>query len=177
MVTVIVFNVIVITLAVLIHYEFLYRITSWLPHMRVRQRFRIVLIVLIALTAHAVEVWLFAVAFFVMHHADGWGHLQGNFGGELLDCVYFSFTTYTTLGMGDIEPIGNLRKASFPEIWNSPEARELRASIARKDCYCTNEVFLWPSIVFQPDELAKAWTGSKAWKRVTPLEPEERIDL
>ena len=85
MVTVIVFNVIVITLAVLIHYEFLYRITSWLPHMRVRQRFRIVLIVLIALTAHAVEVWLFAVAFFVMHHADGWGHLQGNFGGELLD--------------------------------------------------------------------------------------------
>ena len=106
MVTVIVFNVIVITLAVLIHYEFLYRITSWLPHMRVRQRFRIVLIVLIALTAHAVEVWLFAVAFFVMHHADGWGHLQGNFGGELLDSVYFS---YTTLGMGDIEPIGNLR--------------------------------------------------------------------
>ncbi|EEB77646.1 hypothetical protein GPB2148_582 [marine gamma proteobacterium HTCC2148] len=26
-----------------------------------------------------------------------------------MDCVYFSFTTYTTLGMGDIEPIGDLR--------------------------------------------------------------------
>lgn len=27
----------------------------------------------------------------------------------LLDCVSFSFTTYTTLGMGDIEPIRDLR--------------------------------------------------------------------
>ena len=28
---------------------------------------------------------------------------------SLLDCVYFSFTTFTTLGFGDIEPIGDLR--------------------------------------------------------------------
>ena len=26
-----------------------------------------------------------------------------------MDCVYFSFTTYTTLGFGDIEPFGDLR--------------------------------------------------------------------
>ena len=40
---------------------------------------------------------------------DDWGHLQGNFDGSLLDCVYYSFTTYTTLGLGDIEPHGDLR--------------------------------------------------------------------
>lgn len=74
------------------------------------------------------------------------------------------------------EPIGNIRKASFPEIWNSKEAKELRESIACKECYCTNEVFLWPSIVFQPQELAKAWVGSKAWKRVEPLKADERVD-
>ena len=44
-----------------------------------------------------------------MHHAEGWGKLQGNSEGTLLDCVYFSFTTYTTVGYGDIEPIGHLR--------------------------------------------------------------------
>ena len=50
------------------------------------------------------------------HEAAGEGkgsekpfHLQGNFAGTLLDCVYFSFTTYTPLGTGDIEPIGDLR--------------------------------------------------------------------
>merc|ERR1712138_98132 len=41
--------------------------------------------------------------------ADGWGLLIGNFSGSLLDCVYFSFTTFTTLGYGDIVPLGQLR--------------------------------------------------------------------
>jgi len=44
-----------------------------------------------------------------MHHADNWGYFVGNFEGSLLDCAYFSFTSYTTLGFGDIVPIGDLR--------------------------------------------------------------------
>lgn len=52
-------------------------------------------------------------------------------------------------------PIGNLRKNSFTEIWNSVAAQELRASIRAKECFCTNEVFLWPSIVFQPTSLVR----------------------
>ncbi len=62
-------------------------------------------------------------------------------------------------------PLGNLRERSFPEIWNSDEAHELRASIARRECYCTNEVFLWPSIVFQPMQLARAMVGGKVWRQ------------
>jgi hypothetical protein len=102
-------NLFVIGLAVIIHYEFLYRITLLMPKMKIRHRYRIVLGVFVALTAHAAEVWIFAFAFFLMHKSEGWGHLQGNFDGSLLDCVYFSFTTYTTLGFGDIQPIGDLR--------------------------------------------------------------------
>ena len=52
-------------------------------------------------------------------------------------------------------PIGNLRKNSFSEIWRSHHAAEIRRSIANKECYCTNEIFMWPSIVFQPIELTK----------------------
>ncbi len=63
------------------------------------------------------------------------------------------------------KPLGNLRKQTFWEIWNSEEAERLRASIARKDCYCTTEVFLWPSIVYQPMSLAKALAGAKVWQR------------
>jgi len=44
-----------------------------------------------------------------MHRAEAWGHLEGNFTGSLMDCVYFSFTTFTTLGFGDITPLGDLR--------------------------------------------------------------------
>jgi hypothetical protein len=109
MVTVYFVNIVVITAAVLIHYEFLYRVTALLPRLRIRHRLRILAIVLIALTAHSAEVWVFGIAFYLMHAADGWGHLQGNFDGSLMDCIYFSFTSYTTLGTGDIEPFGDLR--------------------------------------------------------------------
>jgi MoaA/NifB/PqqE/SkfB family radical SAM enzyme len=66
-------------------------------------------------------------------------------------------------------PLGNLRDRSFSDIWTSPEARALRKSIADRQCYCTNEVFLWPSIVYQPYQLARAMVGARAWRSVRPL--------
>jgi MoaA/NifB/PqqE/SkfB family radical SAM enzyme len=65
------------------------------------------------------------------------------------------------------KPLGNLRQQSFWEIWHSEEARRLRESIVRKDCYCTTEVFLWPSIVYQPTRLAQAMLGAKVWRKAT----------
>ncbi len=58
-------------------------------------------------------------------------------------------------------PLGNLRNKSFFEIWDSPEAKALREQIKAKQCYCTNEVFMWPSIVFQPVQLTRAMIGSR----------------
>lgn len=99
----------VVTFAVVIHYEFLYRLTRLMPQLKIKHRFRIVLGVFTALVAHSIEVLIFAVAYYFMHGAKGWGELRGNFNGSLFDCSYFSFTTYTTLGFGDIEPTGMLR--------------------------------------------------------------------
>ena len=109
MIAVYVVNMLVIGLVVTIHYEFLFRITLLMPMLKIRHRLRIVLGVFLALAAHAVEVWVFALAYFQMNRSDEWGGLRGNFDGSLLDCVYFSFTTYTTLGFGDITPFGDLR--------------------------------------------------------------------
>jgi MoaA/NifB/PqqE/SkfB family radical SAM enzyme len=73
-------------------------------------------------------------------------------------------------------PIGNLRQQSFMQIWRSHMAGEIRKSIRDKECYCTNEIFMWPSIVFQPAQLAKSVVGARVWERVIPLTPHERID-
>jgi MoaA/NifB/PqqE/SkfB family radical SAM enzyme len=70
-------------------------------------------------------------------------------------------------------PLGNLRKKSFFEIWDSPEAQTLRASIRARECHCTTEVFLWPSVVFQPVQLARAAVGARLWRAV-PTEEEYR---
>jgi hypothetical protein len=72
-------------------------------------------------------------------------------------------------------PLGNLRQKSFREIWNSPEAQALRKSIAAKACYCTNEVFLWPSITYQPQQLVRAMIGAKVWQAVKPLAGDEKV--
>jgi MoaA/NifB/PqqE/SkfB family radical SAM enzyme len=74
-------------------------------------------------------------------------------------------------------PLGNLRQQSFWEIWSSPKANELRESIERRECHCTTEVFLWPSITFQPVQLARAMVSSRAWRRATPLPVVDRVAL
>ncbi len=102
-------NVIIVSLSVLIHYEFLYRSTLLLPKINVKHRFRIVLVVFIALIAHVVEIWLFALGYFLMAKDKAFGSIGGNFDGSLMDSVYFSFTNFTTLGFGDIEPFGAIR--------------------------------------------------------------------
>ena len=73
-------------------------------------------------------------------------------------------------------PLGNLRRQTFMEIWRSHVARKIRRSIRDKECYCTNEIFMWPSIVFQPAQLAKSMVGAKVWKKVEPLRHDEHAD-
>jgi hypothetical protein len=109
MIYVFLLNSLVVAIAVIVHYEFLYRLTLYIPVMRIRHRYRIVVGVFGALVAHAFEIWIFAIAYYLMNRADGWGSLTGNFDGSLIDCGYFSFTVFTTLGFGDIAPVGNLR--------------------------------------------------------------------
>lgn len=102
-------NIAIITLAVLIHYEFLYRVSAYIPKMKIKHRFRIVFGVFVALIAHSLEIWLFSLAYYFLPEAGSWGYIEGNFDGSLLDCVYFSYTTFTTLGVGDIQPHGPIR--------------------------------------------------------------------
>lgn len=107
---VILINSLIVVIVVAVHYEFLHVMGRLLPRFGEHfHRERISLAVLGTLVAHAVEVWIFAGAYYLMHHADTWGHLTGNFSGTLMDCAYFSFTTFTTLGFGDIEPFGHIR--------------------------------------------------------------------
>jgi sulfatase maturation enzyme AslB (radical SAM superfamily) len=75
------------------------------------------------------------------------------------------------------KPLGNLRQKSFREMWLSPEAEALRKRVHNKECWCTNEVFLWPSITYQPIQLAKALVGSRAWAKAEHLGEDEKLRL
>ena len=102
-------NTLVVIIAVVIHYECLLRLNDWLPRLKVWSRFRMVIGVFGALLAHAIEVWCFALVYYLMTRDGGWASLSGQFDGSFMDCVYFSFTTYTTIGFGDITPMGHIK--------------------------------------------------------------------
>jgi len=109
MLTLLVINVLVLAVTVLIHYQFLHRISAAIPRMNFRHELRIVIGVYLALIAHIIEIGFFGLVYYFVNREGVWGELGGNFDGSLLDCLYFSFTSFTTLGFGDIEPFGELR--------------------------------------------------------------------
>ncbi len=109
MIYVFLINSLVVAISVILHYEFLYRLTVYIPKMKMNHRYRIVYGIFGSLIAHALEIWVFAISYYLMNNAEGWGNLKGAFNGSLMDCGYFSFTVFTTLGTGDIQPTGDLK--------------------------------------------------------------------
>ncbi len=99
-------NSMLAALAVLIHFEALNVLSVLLPKLKVKHRLRVLFGVFGALFAHVIEIMLFAFAYYVEIRSTYFGVLQGNFNNSLIDCSYFSFATYTSLGFGDIAPAG-----------------------------------------------------------------------
>ena len=102
-------NTLLVGTVVVIHYEILRFLSILIPRLKIKHRLRVIIGVFGTICAHIVEVWLFGVAFYLMINNGDFGSLAGNFNGSLTDCVYFSFTNYTTVGYGDIEPFGSIR--------------------------------------------------------------------
>jgi MoaA/NifB/PqqE/SkfB family radical SAM enzyme len=94
--------------------------------------------------------------------------------GVLTGVVYANGDVAICETLADHPVLGNLREQRFRELWSSPQAREARRRVACKACHCTNEVFLWPSVVFQPAQLARAAVGARIWRRPLPLQNGER---
>lgn len=90
-----------VALAVVLHYEGLSLLGTRMPGRAHRRGRRAVLIVIFwVLALHVVEIWLFGVSYWLlMSHTDS-SIVAGGHAAGLLDAVYLSATTYTTVGFG-----------------------------------------------------------------------------
>lgn len=105
-------NTAVVIATMLIHYEALFWLSKKLPTLsQIRPRFQVLVGALCIFLVHVLEIWLFALAFYLSSKIDGMGSLTGNLvvAGGILDCVYLSFVTFTTVGYGDVVAQGELR--------------------------------------------------------------------
>nr|WP_280638997.1 potassium channel family protein [Sphingomicrobium aestuariivivum] len=102
-----------------IHYEALRFSSNRLTHLRIPPRFRITIMLTTALVSHLLHVFLYALAFLLLEQAGGFGSIDGgDTRHNLGDAFYFSITSYTTLGIGDLYPIGAMRLISGVEALN-----------------------------------------------------------
>ena len=102
-------TVAVVLLAVGVHFEVLERVNDHVGHWMVQRRMRVLLVILLILLAHIIEIWIFGAAIYFVHHAEIMGHIQGASEFVWLDAIYLSATTFTTVGYGDLYPIGPIR--------------------------------------------------------------------
>ena len=94
---------------VLFHYEVMSTTSRMLSRVHFPQRLRIVVVILAMLIAHVVEVWIFALSYWGLYPWEQLGTLPGIGPQDALAFVYYSVVTYTTLGLGDIIPVGAIR--------------------------------------------------------------------
>lgn len=87
------------------HYEAL-RLATFACRVLPLGRFRVAMVILVATLAHALEAVMFAVGTVLLAEA-GIGSIEG--AETFQDVVYFSFATYSSLGYGDLLPLGPMR--------------------------------------------------------------------
>ncbi len=112
LITAFIANGLLALITILLHYEVLFQLDKSLPRVaHIAPRFKVLLGVGAIFMAHVVEIWIFALGYFVTLHFPSMGKLVGQLSdhGVLLDCAYLSFNTYTTVGYGEIVAQGYLR--------------------------------------------------------------------
>jgi len=120
-------SLLLVLLTCVLHYEVLGWLNTRLPGMRIPPRAKVLLVMLVAFIAHAVEIAVYGAAYLAaVRWVDPGGlhslmpAVAGTVPAPLgwADCLYFSAVAYTSLGFGDIAPSGPLRLVTGVEALN-----------------------------------------------------------
>lgn len=108
---------IVVMLAIVLHFEVIEWLNRWGAGRRIQERGghhhhhrpTLLIVMFVLLLAHVAEIWLFGLAYYVLLSVPELGEIAGYPTLGFLDCVYFSASTYTTVGWGDLYSSGPIR--------------------------------------------------------------------
>ena len=74
-----------------------------------KHRVRVLFAISSTILLHVVEIWLFGVVLWVLLQWPACGAIAGAGGALFLDLIYLSAISYTTVGFGDVAPVGPIR--------------------------------------------------------------------
>lgn len=96
--------------SVLVHYEGLFALSTRLAaRSRMLRRRKVLLAIWTILFLHIVEIWIFGLLCWLLMLWPACGHIAGANPINLMNSFYLSATTFTTLGFGDLAPVGAVR--------------------------------------------------------------------
>lgn len=104
----------IVIFCVVLHYEAL-RFLSHTVGAHVHKRIGVLIVMLGLLAAHVLEIIIFAVGYVLMQHHFGLGHITNLDENSVIDYIYYSSVVYTTVGFGDLIPVGAVRMLSAAE--------------------------------------------------------------
>lgn len=111
-------SIMLLVLTTVIHYEILRMLSMGLPGLNVPARAKLIVVIIGTFFAHALEILLYAVAFYVLARYLSAGMVGDAGRSSLTLSLYFSAETYTSLGYGDVVPGGDLRLLAGMEALN-----------------------------------------------------------
>lgn len=95
---------------VLAHYEGLAIISAWLVKRREQiSRRKVLYGIFSVLALHILEIWIFGVTVWLLLKYPDTGSVAGANPLQFFDAIYLAAVTYTTVGFGDVAPIGPIR--------------------------------------------------------------------
>ena len=75
-----------------------------------KQRAGFIGLIFALLALHVGEIWCYGIGYYWMEQQPDMGYVHGPHAiRTLFDAIYFSASMYTTLGLGDLSPVGAIR--------------------------------------------------------------------
>ena len=108
-VAVVLATLLALALCVLVQYEGLVLTWKWISRHKGHRRAKVLYAIACVITLHVVEIWIFGVVIWALLRWPATGSLHGPESADLLECVYLSAITFSTVGFGDIAPVGPIR--------------------------------------------------------------------
>ena len=101
-----------------VHFFIIKMLSRAVPQINISNHHQVLLIVLALFMAHILEASIYAVAYDISISCLNLGSLQGATISTFMEYLYYSIVMYTSLGLGEVYPLGHVRFITGLEALN-----------------------------------------------------------
>ena len=112
------FAIVLVVLSTFTHYEVLRLLSATVPRIKIRPRARLLVVLFGTFAGHTLQIMFYALAYYYLRDHFDLGNFGGNFVDRFSTYLYYSAEAYTSIGLGDIYPMGPLRLITGIEALN-----------------------------------------------------------